>query len=63
MLNANETLLHLQPTSAAMPIHPQRAQVSECYQQGPQLLLSDVSLQAVVSGWMGVAVESANGQV
>lgn len=58
MLNANETLLHLHPTSAAMPIHPQRAEVPERYQQGPQLLLPAVSIQAMVSGWMGVAVES-----
>lgn len=33
------------------------------YQQGSQLLLSAVSIQAMVSGWMGMAVESANGQV
>jgi len=46
-----------------MPIHSQPAQVPERYQQGPQLLLPTVSVQAMVSGWMGMVMESANGQV
>lgn len=60
---SNETLLHLQPTSAAMGLHTKSAQVPERYQQEPQLLLPTVYVQAVVSGWMGVAVESGGRQV